>query len=252
MEPVSPYLHIDGLSKTYQDIPVLKESALQLEKGECLAILGPSGHGKSTLLKCIAGLEEADQGSIIVRGQELSRKPTRDRNIVYLQQNTLLFPHMTVGQNISFGLKARKLNETTIEKKVDHWLRLTGLQKHKSKKPNQLSGGQQQRVAMARALIIEPDVVLLDEPFHALDQMLKKKLYKEVQDLFEQLDITSILVTHDVREAMIWGDQLAWMENKKLMIYEDQAAFIEDPRTGVKDVVKFWKNLDYEGRFQSH
>jgi putrescine transport system ATP-binding protein len=252
MEPVSPYLQIEGLSKTYDGVPVLKEAAFQLEKGDCLAILGPSGHGKSTLLKCIAGLEDADGGKIIVRGKELSHTPTEYRKVVYLQQKTLLFPHMTVKENISFGLRARKIKQKIINEKVEHWLQLMGLEDHKSKQPRQLSGGQQQRVAMARALIIEPDVVLLDEPFHALDQMLKQKLYKEVQDLFEQLDITSILVTHDVREAMIWGNQFAWMENEKLKIFKDQTAFVEDPRTGVKDVVNFWKNIDYEGRLQSH
>lgn len=246
MGSVDLFLNVKGLEKSYQDSIVFKELSFSLGKGECLSLLGPSGHGKSTLLKCIAGLEMADQGQIIVRGVDRSRQPTEKRKIVYLHQRALLFPHMNVEENISFGLKARKIDKDVLKEKVDRWLSLTGLTGHKNKYPHQLSGGQQQRVAMARALIIEPDLVLLDEPFHALDQMLKQELYKEMTTLFEELDITSVLVTHDVREALILGDRFAWMEDKVFKLFTEKKAFIEDPRTGVKQLLAFWKKLEDE------
>lgn len=246
METVTSFFQVELLTKSYGETTIFENVAFTVEKGQCLTLMGPSGQGKSTLLKCLAGLEEADRGKLVVRGTDLSREPTEKRKVVYLQQEALLFPHMNVEENIAFGLKARKLDKALIREKVEKWLELTGLQAHRHKRAHQLSGGQQQRVAIARALIIEPDVVLLDEPFHALDQMLKQKLYKEVQELFDSLNVTSILVTHDVREALIWGERFGWMENQQLKIYDSKAGFISDPQTGVKELTEFWKNIDHE------
>lgn len=246
MGSIDRYLEVKGLEKSYQDSIVFTDLSFSLGKGECLSLLGPSGHGKSTLLKCIAGLEMADQGQIIVRGVDRSRQPTEKRKIVYLHQRALLFPHMNVEENIAFGLKARKIDKDVLKEKVDRWLSMTGLSSHKNKYPHQLSGGQQQRVAMARALIIEPDLVLLDEPFHALDQMLKQELYEEMTALFKDLDITSVLVTHDVREALILGTKFAWLENTVFKLFTDKRSFIEDPSTGVRELLAFWKKLEDE------
>ena len=246
MENLSSYIELSGLRKSFDDQMIFKDVSFRLGRGECLTVMGPSGHGKSTLLHCIAGMEEVDQGRIIVRGQDRSQATAEQRNIIYLHQKPLLFPNMNVRENIAYGLKARKVDPVVIQAKVKQWLEMMGLTAHSQKYPEQLSGGQQQRVALARALILDPDVILMDEPFHALDELLKQKLYDEVLSILKDQNITTIWVTHDVKEALIFGDKFAWMEKQTLELFRDRKAFIKDRRSGIKDIISFWKDLEHE------
>jgi putative spermidine/putrescine transport system ATP-binding protein len=184
---------------------------LEIKEGETLVLLGPSGCGKSTLLRIIGGLEKATQGEILFYGKNISNLPPERRNVGFVFQSYALFPTMTVRENISFGLKLRKLKKKEIVARVDKLLEMMNLTEFSERKPIQLSGGQQQRVSIARALAIEPKVFLLDEPLAALDAKLKEHLRVELARLFHRLGITTIYVTHDQLEAMAIADRIAIM-----------------------------------------
>ncbi|BDA51925.1 Sulfate/thiosulfate import ATP-binding protein CysA (chloroplast) [Coccomyxa sp. Obi] len=193
---------VENLSKTYGEFQALDHINLEI-KAECLvALVGGSGSGKSTLLRIIAGLDAPDQGRIWLAGRNATSLSVQEREIGFVFQNYALFKHMTVYENIAFGLSIRDLTSTTITNRVKQLLQLIQLEEFASRYPSQLSGGQRQRVALARALAIEPKVLLLDEPFGALDSKVRKGLRNWLRRLHEQVPVTTVFVTHDQQEAM--------------------------------------------------
>ncbi len=191
---------------------VLKDITLDIHAGEFFALLGPSGSGKSTLLRLIAGFNTAQGGQILVGGEDISRVPAHQRNIGMVFQNYALWPHMTVRDNVAFGLVERRWKRADIDAKVGEMLDLVGLADYATRRPNQLSGGQQQRVALARTLAINPRVLLLDEPLSNLDAGLRVQMREELKRLQRKLGITTIFVTHDQEEALTTCDRIAVMD----------------------------------------
>ena len=210
----SPALSVIGVSKSFPtpeggEVHALREVSLDVADGSFTVLLGPSGCGKTTLLRCIAGLEAPDSGQILLRGERIDQVPVWKRRVNTVFQSYALFPHMTVEQNIAFGLQMDKLPKAEISRRVGEALELVRLADLGRRKPSQLSGGQQQRVALARALAKEPEVLLLDEPLSALDLKLRRGMQTELKRLQRETSITFILVTHDQGEAMAMGDQVA-------------------------------------------
>jgi putative spermidine/putrescine transport system ATP-binding protein len=207
------HVRIQNISKVFADggTLALKDINLEISQGEILVLLGSSGCGKSTLLRIIGGLEKATQGKIYFYEREISALPPEQRNVGFVFQNYALFPTMTVRENISFGLKLKKLKKKEIHDRVDKLLDMMNITEFADRKPIQLSGGQQQRVAIARVLAIEPKILLMDEPLTALDAKLKEYLRIELALLFRRLGITTIYVTHDQIEAMAIADYIAIM-----------------------------------------
>jgi sulfate transport system ATP-binding protein len=208
-------IEIREIKKTFGDFTALKGINLKIESGELIALLGPSGSGKTTLLRIIAGLESPDSGSVLFHGEDTQFQEIRDRQVGFVFQHYALFRHMTVFENIAFGLevKPKKLrpSKEQIKLKVAELLKLVQLDKMSTRYPHQLSGGQRQRIALARALAIEPKVLLLDEPFGALDAKVRKELRTWLRRLHDELHITSVFVTHDVEEALEVADRVVVM-----------------------------------------
>lgn len=202
---------IENVNKKYGDNHVVKNLNLNIRKGEFLTMLGPSGCGKTTTLRMVAGFENPTDGNIFVEGEEVQNTEPYHREVNTVFQSYALFPHMTVFDNIAFGLKVKKVDKNEIKKKVLHMLELVQLSGYENRKPNQLSGGQKQRVAIARALINSPKVLLLDEPLGALDLKLRKQMQFELKRLQRKLGITFIYVTHDQEEALTMSDRIAIM-----------------------------------------
>ena len=196
----------------YGKTEVLKNVNLNIEPGEFFALLGPSGSGKSTLLRLIAGFNRHQHGEVLVDGRDVSPLPPWQRNIGMVFQNYALWPHMTVWDNVAFGLVERKADKATIKTKVGAALELVGLGAYAQRRPNQLSGGQQQRVALARTIVIEPQVLLLDEPLSNLDKTLRVQMRQELLALQRRLGLTTIFVTHDQEEAMSTADRMAVLD----------------------------------------
>lgn len=207
------FLVIKDVEKSFGDLKVLKKTSLCIEKGQLITLLGPSGSGKSTLLKCIAGLENINSGSIIVDGEDITNKEPRNRDVGMVFQQYVLFPNMNVYDNVAFGLKLRKMNKNDIDKKVKEVLSLVELQDKVYSYTHELSGGQQQRVALARSIILEPKILLFDEPLSALDRKIRRNLQIQIKRIQRELDITSVFVTHDQEEAMIISDKVYVMNN---------------------------------------
>lgn len=193
---------VENLSKNFGKYKALDQVNLEIKIGSLVALVGPSGSGKSTLLRIIAGLEVPDEGRVWLVGRDATLLSVQEREIGFVFQNYALFPHMTVYDNIAFGLDVRNTTANTIKNRVKQLLQLIQLDRFASRYPNQLSGGQRQRVALARALAIEPKVLLLDEPFGALDLKVKKELRNWLRRLHDQVPVTTIFVTHDHQEAM--------------------------------------------------
>lgn len=202
-------IEIRNLRKSYGAREVLHSVNLTIPSGEITALLGPSGSGKSTLLRLIAGLEGSDSGAIFFDGHDVTHVPVSDRNIGFCFQDYAPFRHMSVFDNVAYGLRVRKLSEKQIAVEATELLVRMGLASHAQQLPHQLSGGQRQRMALARALAIRPSVLLLDEPFAALDAKIRSEVRQFVRDLQRELGITTILVTHDQTEAMEVADSLA-------------------------------------------
>lgn len=204
-----------NISKTFGTFKALNDVNLKVETGELIALLGPSGSGKTTLLRIIAGLEVAEQGEILFHGEDAKDKRTRDRNVGFVFQHYALFRHMTVFDNIAFGLRVQhksiRPSEAKIKDKVHELLSLVQLDWVATRYPAQLSGGQRQRIALARALAIEPKVLLLDEPFGSLDAQVRKELRQWLRRFHDQLHITSLFVTHDQEEALEVADKIVVM-----------------------------------------
>ncbi|MDP5227548.1 MULTISPECIES: sulfate ABC transporter ATP-binding protein [Arthrobacter] len=199
---------VSGINKNFGDFVALQDINLEIPSGQLTALLGPSGGGKSTLLRIIAGLENADSGSITISGQEATHLPAQKRNVGFVFQHYAAFKHMSVAKNIAFGLEIRKLPKARIKEKVDSLLELVHLTQFADRLPAQLSGGQRQRMALARALAIEPSVLLLDEPFGALDAKVRKELRDWLRRLHDEVHVTTLFVTHDQEEALEVSDNI--------------------------------------------
>jgi putative spermidine/putrescine transport system ATP-binding protein len=204
-------VRLDGVAKSFNNTPALHEVSLQIRQGEFLTLLGPSGCGKTTLLNLIAGFAQADRGEIFIDGELMTDMPAYQREIGIVFQNYALFPHMTVAKNIGYGLKMRGVDKAEIDKRVTQALTLVKLTGYGERRPRELSGGQQQRVALARALVIRPKVLLLDEPFSALDKNLRGAMQVELKEIQRQLGVTTVFVTHDQGEALSMSDRIVVM-----------------------------------------
>ena len=236
------FLAVKNMFKAYQGESVLCGVSLELEVNQTLAILGKSGCGKTTLLKAIAGLTPA-AGQIYVQGRDINLLKPQLRSAVYLYQEPLLFPHFSVFENIAFGLRLRKLALPEIDRRTAQMLEDLELAKYCHKMPHELSGGQKQRVAFGRALIVQPMLLLLDEPFASLDPETRSNMQALFKRLTAEHGITSLFVTHDLKEALKMGDRLGYMERGKLDLFPDYAAFAADVRTGMNAEIEFWKKL---------
>jgi putative spermidine/putrescine transport system ATP-binding protein/spermidine/putrescine transport system ATP-binding protein len=209
-------VRLADLTKTYGQATAVDRLSLNIEPGELVALLGPSGCGKTTSLRMIAGLVEPSAGEIFVNGRSITRLPVHRRNIGMLFQNYALFPHLTVAENVTFGLEMRGIKRKVAMQRVQEALDLVQLDGHETKLPSQLSGGQQQRVALARALVIEPAMLLLDEPLGALDKNLRESMQVELRLLQRRLGITTVMVTHDQDEALTLADRIVVMRDGRL------------------------------------
>ncbi|MGE3303501.1 MAG: sulfate/molybdate ABC transporter ATP-binding protein [Hyphomonadaceae bacterium] len=213
-------LEITDVKKSYGRFPALKGVSLLAEEGEFLALLGPSGSGKTTLLRVIAGLEEPDEGVVQFNGEDLLAKPVRERGIGFVFQHYALFRHMTVADNVAFGMRSKRgrarLGAAAIRARAEELLNLVHLGGLGKRYPSQLSGGQRQRVALARALAIEPKILLLDEPFGALDAKVRRELRRWLRELHERTGLTTIFVTHDQEEALELADRVVLLKDGAL------------------------------------
>lgn len=213
-------IEITNVNKTFNSFKALDNINLKINTGELVALLGPSGSGKTTLLRIIAGLEYSDKGSIIFDGEDNTGKSTQDRKVGFVFQHYALFKHMTVFENIAFGLKVRpsklRPKKETINEKVHELLSLVRMEELAKRYPAQLSGGQRQRIALARALAVEPKVLLLDEPFGALDAKVRKDLRRWLRKLHDEYPITSVFVTHDQEEALDVADKIVILNQGRI------------------------------------
>ena len=224
-------ISLNGLTKRYGSTTAVADVSAEIPHGSLTAILGPSGSGKSTLLKLISGLEDPDAGRVVIDGDDVTDVDPRHRDIGFCFQNYAPFRHMNVAKNVGFGLKVRKRSAAEINARVTELLALVKLEDKADRYPSQLSGGERQRMALARALAIEPRVLLLDEPFGALDAVVRQELRQWVKVLHEQIHVTTVLVTHDQQEAMEVADQLIVMRAGHVIQSGNPLALYESPST---------------------
>lgn len=238
------FLEVQHITKNFQKEQVVKDLNFSLAKHETLSVLGKSGCGKTTMLKIIGGLVKQDSGHIILNSNCIDEVPTEKRGIVYLYQEDLLFPHLTVFENIAFGLRIKKVSEAEVKTRVEQMIVSLELSGQEKKMPHQISGGQRQRVSFGRAIIINPALLLLDEPFGSLDAVTRERMQEFFKKIAAEFRITSLFVTHDLKEAILMGDIIGYMESGKLNVYEDKQQFINDSSTGVQREIAFWKELN--------
>jgi sulfate transport system ATP-binding protein len=224
-------ISLSHLSKRYGKTHAVDDVTTEITHGSLTAILGPSGSGKSTLLKLIAGLERPDEGTVVIDGEDMTHVDPRHRDIGFCFQHYAPFRHMNVAKNVAFGLKVRKRPKKEIDQRVEELLVLVKLENKAKSFPSQLSGGERQRMALARALAIEPRVLLLDEPFGALDAVVRAELRHWVKELHAQIHVTTVLVTHDQQEAMEVADQLIVMRSGHIVQSGNPLALYESPAT---------------------
>lgn len=223
-------IEVSGLNKRFGDFVALDDVNVTIPTGQLTALLGPSGGGKSTLLRIIAGLEKADAGSVRIEGVEATHLPAQKRNVGFVFQHYAVFKHMTVAKNVAFGLEIRKKSKAEVAARVDELLALVHLSQFAHRLPSQLSGGQRQRMALARALAVEPTVLLLDEPFGALDAKVRKELREWLRRLHDEVHVTTIFVTHDQEEALEVADEIVVINEGRVeqvgtpdQLYDDPA-----------------------------
>jgi ABC-type sugar transport system ATPase subunit len=240
-------LRLDGVCKKYGEATILNDLALEVLDGELFVLLGPSGCGKTTLLRAVAGLVPIDRGRIELAGRDITTRPAEDRNIAMVFQDYALYPHMTVRDNLAFGLKRHRIPRDEIGRRIDRVSRMLAIEGLLRRKPQQLSGGQQQRVALGRAIVREPSLYLMDEPLSNLDAQIRAATRAELKQLQRRLGVTSLYVTHDQIEAMTLADRLAVMSHGRfeqigppLEVYREPATvfvarFLANPRLNVLD-----------------
>ncbi|MBE9100766.1 ABC transporter ATP-binding protein [Vacuolonema iberomarrocanum] len=224
-------LDIEGITHRFGDVTVLNQIHLQVNPGEFVALLGPSGCGKTTILRLVAGLLTPTVGQIRIDGQRVEHVPTHKRNVGIVFQNYALFPHMNVFDNVAYGLRAQGAKTTNVRSRVQDMLELVQLEVMGDRFPNELSGGQQQRIALARALAVEPRILLLDEPFSALDKNLRLDMQIEVKRLLTEQGITTMFVTHDQEEALSMADRIAVMSNGVVQQFDTPTTVYDRPST---------------------
>jgi spermidine/putrescine transport system ATP-binding protein len=212
------------VTKRFGDMVAVDDVTIEVARGEFFSLLGPSGCGKTTSLRMIAGFEEPNEGRVVLTGQDIVGVPPFKRNVNTVFQSYALFPHLTVADNVAFGLRRKKISKSDIKDRVKHYLDLVQLPGYDDRRPGQLSGGQQQRVALARALVNEPAVLLLDEPLGALDLKLRKQMQLELMRIQREVGVTFIYVTHDQEEALVMSDRIAVMSQGKV----EQVGYPED------------------------
>jgi putative spermidine/putrescine transport system ATP-binding protein len=222
-------LQLNGLTKTYGDFAAVAGVDLDIAQGELVVLLGPSGCGKTTTLRMIAGFVPPTAGEIRLGGNDITREPPWKRNTGLVFQSYALFPHLSVADNVAFGLRMRKLSQDRIAAKLKEALRLVRLEGLAERLPRELSGGQQQRVALARALVIEPDILLLDEPLSNLDAKLRHEVRVEIRELQKKLGLTTVMVTHDQEEALTMADRLVVMSHGQVQQVGSQRELYESP-----------------------
>jgi len=224
-------IKLENLIKTYGDVEVLHNLNGEIEDGEFVVVVGPSGCGKSTLLRMIAGLEKITSGEISIGNKIVNDLEPADRDIAMVFQNYALYPHMSVRQNMGYGLRIRKIEKQEIERRVHEAAEILGINEYLDRKPRQLSGGQRQRVAMGRAIVRDPQVFLFDEPLSNLDAKLRVQMRLEIRKLQKRLNVTSIYVTHDQVEAMTLGDRLMVLNNGVVEQFGTPIELYDNPRT---------------------
>ena len=210
-------LKVNNLSKSFGNVKAVQEVSFEATEGRVLSLLGPSGCGKTTTLRCIAGFENPDQGEIYLDDRKITPFPPEKRGIGMVFQNYALWPHMTVYGNLAFGLQIRKVPKPEINKRIKKILSMVQLEGYENRYPRQMSGGQQQRIAMARALVFEPDIMLLDEPLSNLDAKLREEMRFEFTELQKKLGITAVYVTHDQAEALVLSDKIVILDQGKIV-----------------------------------
>lgn len=208
-----PAVQLKGVFKRFGDFVAVEKMDLRIDEGSLVTLLGPSGCGKTTILRMIAGLENATDGDIYIKGKKVNDTPVHKRNLGMIFQNYALFPHKTIFDNVAFGLKYRNVPKEEIKPRVLRALEMVRLPGVEKRMPSQLSGGQQQRIALARAIVIEPDVLLMDEPLSALDESLREEMRREIDNLQQMLKVTTVFVTHDQREALSMSDKIVVMKD---------------------------------------
>lgn len=224
-------IRISNVSKRFGTLTAINGVSLDVQTGSLVALLGPSGCGKSTLLRMIAGLEELDSGKVFINGEDSTNQSVQERNVGFVFQHFALFKHRTVAQNIAFGLEIRKVPPKRIRERVSELLSLVQMHGYEHRYPSQLSGGQRQRVSLARALAVEPRVMLLDEPFSALDAKVRKELRSWLRNLQQQTNVTTVIVTHDQEEAMEVADQIVVMHNGQIEQIGSPEEIYDSPAT---------------------
>lgn len=210
------FVKFQGIEKRYGRVVAVEKMDLEIPEGAFVTLLGPSGCGKTTLLRMLAGLETPTSGDIYIKGKRINDTPIHKRNLGMIFQNYALFPHKTVFDNVAFGLKYRDVPKPEVKEKVEKALETVRLPGVGERNPSQLSGGQQQRIALARAIVIEPDVLLMDEPLSALDENLREEMRREIDNLQQELGVTTIFVTHDQREALSMSDKVVVMKKGRI------------------------------------
>lgn len=225
------FVQLEGLGKRYGEIDALVATNLSVEKGEFVSLLGPSGCGKTTTLQMIAGFVEVSSGRIVLDGRDITHAKPASRGLGVVFQSYALFPHMTVKDNVAFGLRMRKVPGAELQQRVDRVLKLVRLNQHAERYPRELSGGQRQRVALARALVIEPPVLLLDEPLSNLDANLREEMQFEIRRIQREVGITTLMVTHDQSEALSISDRVVVMQAGRITQIDAPYTLYEHPRT---------------------
>ncbi len=236
-------LEVQSLSKSFADTLVIGNCSFYTETGQSMSVLGRSGCGKTTLLKILAGLIAPDAGKVLIDGEDITDTPAHLRHMVYLPQEALLFPHLDVCENIAFGLRVRKKPNRVITDEVRKMLNQIGLSDKIHSRPHELSGGERRRVSFGRSLITQPAVLLLDEPFENLDPETRTDMQKLYRKLSVDYHITSVFVTHNLKEAIVMGDRISTLRNGQLHTYEDVHSFINDPASGASDEMAFWNQF---------
>jgi len=239
-----PVIRVAQVAVTFGQTGVLRDVTMDVYRGETLVVLGDSGCGKTTLLKVIAGLQTAVDGNVWVEGVELNAIALKRRGVVYLDQEALLFEHLNVFENIAFAMRIRKVPEGEVNQRVGEMLSAIGLNDHAQKRSWQLSGGQKQRIAFARAILSKPRVLLLDEPFGSLDSRTRSEMQHLYRQLANRYRFTALLVTHDVREALVLGDRYSLMSNGRLRCYSNRSEFVGDHSTGIQEEIRFWQRIE--------